>query len=91
MTHKFGKVATIMICFSAAQIAVAAGLCNVVGHYEGKYTGEDDNGFVVVDVAPDTGILSGKALSQKNGGSYAIGGVVNTDGRISTSGGFVRR
>ncbi|MGF6637295.1 hypothetical protein [Paraburkholderia sp. MM6662-R1] len=59
--------------------------CAIAGQYDGKYDGADDHGYVQVAVAAD-GTLTGQAQSQITGGTFAIGGVVNGDGTLSTSG-----
>lgn len=75
-----------VLLLASASLAHAAGFCALAGHYEGKYSGEDDHGFVVVDVDANTGAVSGEAQSQVNGRQVAVGGVISGDGSLSTDG-----
>lgn len=85
------KKANLSAVIAAAAIALsalpahAAVSCAVAGQYDGKYDGADDHGFVRVAVSPD-GTLTGKAQSQVNGETFAVGGVVSSDGTLSTDG-----
>lgn len=85
------KKANLSAVIAAAALALAvlpahaAVSCAVAGQYDGKYDGADDHGFVRVAVAPD-GTLTGKAQSQVSGETFAVGGVVASDGTLSTDG-----
>ncbi|MGG2041282.1 hypothetical protein [Burkholderia gladioli] len=59
--------------------------CEIAGQYDGKYEGKDDHGFVRVTLAQD-GTLVGKAQSLRDGAMFAVGGVVASDGKLSTDG-----
>jgi hypothetical protein len=76
----FGAVIT--IAMASAAHAATPGSCGV---FNGKYEGNDDHGFVRVTVAPD-GTVTGQAQSQVIDATFAIGGVVNSDGTLATSG-----
>jgi hypothetical protein len=59
--------------------------CSMAGQYDGKYEGPDDHGFVRVNVALD-GTVTGEAQSQQADATFAIGGVVHSDGTLATNG-----
>lgn len=59
--------------------------CEVAGQYDGKYNGPDDHGFVRVNVSVD-GTMKGEGQSQQSGATFVIGGVINSDGTLTTDG-----
>ncbi|MCX5544689.1 hypothetical protein M3A49_35380 [Paraburkholderia sp. CNPSo 3076] len=67
-------------------VQAAPTTCVIAGDYQGKYDGPDDHGILAVSVSASDGTLVGKAQSQVTGATFAVGGVVNSDGTLTTSG-----
>jgi hypothetical protein len=71
----------------ATSAHAATNLCPIAGHYEGKYDGQGDHGTISADVNATTGVVTGEARSASQGQVFAIGGVVNDSGVLTTNGG----
>jgi hypothetical protein len=86
---KNSLIATSAVAFIFAAVAPAQAApttCAIAGDYQGKYDGPGDRGFISVSVSAADGTLTGKAQSQVTGATFAVGGVVNSDGMLTTGG-----
>lgn len=70
---------------AVSTVQAAPTTCAIAGDYQGKYNG-DDHGFIAVSVSAADGTLTGKAQSQLTGATFAVGGVINSDGTLTTGG-----